>query len=66
MNKTEQLISACEKYCSEEGIELKTLSRRVLNDGKALDQVKAGGKIGVERWERVMNHIRSARRRAYS
>lgn len=54
MTGTEELLTVARVYAAAEGIELKTVSSRALDDGKKLGALEAGADIQVGRLERAL------------
>jgi len=50
----ESLLAVCQAFCIAEGIEEKTLSSRLFDDGKKIRQLRDGAEIGVRRYNTAM------------
>jgi len=48
LNQLEQLIERAERYAATAGLSVSTVSRKLLNDGKGLARLKAGGQVTVK------------------
>lgn len=54
MTEIDQLLTVARAYAEAEGIELRTVSHRVFDDGKKLAAIAAGRDIQVRRYRHAM------------
>lgn len=54
-----QLLVVADRFGEITGKSRATVSTAVLNDGKGLDRIAAGGDIGVRKWESSMKWFRT-------
>ena len=57
MTEIDQLLTVARAYAEAEGIELRTVSHRVFDDGKKLAPIAPGRDIQVRRYRRAMQWI---------
>ncbi len=48
MTEIDQLLARAEAYADQSGLSLSTVSRKVMNDGKGLERLKAGGQCTLK------------------
>ncbi len=57
MNDIHNLISRAETYAQANSLSLSTVSRKLLNDGKGLARLKAGGQCTIKTLEAALTHL---------
>ncbi|GAB4520371.1 MAG: sulfate adenylyltransferase subunit CysD [Amphiplicatus sp.] len=57
MSQIQHLIARAESYAAREGLSLSTVSRKLLNDGKGLARLKAGGQCTLKTLEQALARL---------
>ncbi|MBB5519751.1 sulfate adenylyltransferase subunit 2 [Amphiplicatus metriothermophilus] len=57
MSQIQHLLARAESYAAREGLSLSTVSRKLLNDGKGLARLKAGGQCTLKTLEQALARL---------